>query len=162
VRNGISISDAPHAASAAILAGLADLRVVLDAGGRGAEDDGVLAVVEGVEQDLDGVGVEQIAVAPVLCHHDPVLFGIETNDADIDVVVVVSEANLSALRGWAALIRVALSEVACRRNELPKLFVDQAVERGRVLDPHSPGGTLVSLLAEYSDHKGDAGQALGE
>ena len=57
--------------AAAVLSRLADLCVVLDPRRRGAEDERVLPVVKRVEQDLDRVGVEQLAVPAVLRQHNP-------------------------------------------------------------------------------------------
>ena len=90
----------PGAAAAAILTRLRDLCVVLDAGRSGAEYEGVLPVVEGVEQDLNRVGILHLAVAAVLRHDRILRLGIQAADADVEVPVVVGEAtSVSSVAG---------------------------------------------------------------
>ena len=78
-----------------------DLRIKFNSGRAGSKDKSILIVVEGVEQQEDRIGVPQFGITAVLGDDDIFGLGIETDDAEVEVVVVVPDADLGFFRRGA-------------------------------------------------------------
>ena len=129
------------APASAGLTGLGDLGVVLDAGGGGAEYESVLPVVEGVQQEDDVVRIVFEPVPPVVVDHDLFGPGIETDDADVEVLVVEGDPHLGVLAGRPSFLRILLDEPGGRLYRLPQGFVDPPVQTRRLRNPPGPEGS---------------------
>ncbi len=97
----------------------------------GGEEEGVAAVVEGVDVDLDLVPFAQLGVALQLARADPAVVAVEGPDAEVDPPLVVEDAELGPLGGGIPEVGLTLDEPALRLRELPDLVVEAAVDPGR-------------------------------
>ena len=114
-----AVAGAPAAAAAEPAAALplvGELPVVLDAGRVGAEDEPVLPVQVGVENDLEAVGLVQRRVAPAVRHDDRAGVRGVADNPEVDGVGVVHDADLGAFRGRLALEGTALHEAGGRHR----------------------------------------------
>jgi hypothetical protein len=102
--------------------------VVFDAERISAEHERVLAVVEGIEQDLNRVGVVEAGVAPALADDNAVRRGVETDRRDVEVLAIEEKADLGPFGSRLAVIRFLLNESAERRDGGPDGIVDAAVD----------------------------------
>ena len=102
---------------------------VLHAEGIGAEDEPVLMVVEGVENELDRVRLGEVGVALALRVGDAIGLAVEGDDADVEVLVVEGDPHLGFLRRRLALVGVLLHEVGVGLDPRPDVVVDAAVDR---------------------------------
>ena len=82
---------------------VADLRVVLDPGGVGAEDEAVLLIAVRVEDDLERIHLAETGVAARVGRHDLRRIAVVHQRAHIDRLVVVDDADFGALPRPAAL-----------------------------------------------------------
>ena len=113
-----------------------------------------MIVVEGVEQQEDRIGVPQFGITAVLGDDDIFGLGIETDDAEVEVVVVVPDADLGFFRRGPSLVGVLLGETGRGLNELPQRLVDQSVELGRLGESESTNAP--GLGSTFLGHSRDA------
>ncbi len=88
-------------------------------------------VVIGIEDHRDRVVVLQAAVAPQIRRDDPLGLVVVHDEAEVDVLVVVQQAHLRALRRRRALDRLAHEEIPHDLGGCPDVVVHPAVENGR-------------------------------
>ena len=89
-------------------------------------------VVEGVEDDLDIVLLEQaVRVAAHLGRDDGRRRRVVRVDADVEVPRVVGDADLGPFGGGLAFRGLLLNELPCRRRGGPGRVVQHAVQAGR-------------------------------
>ena len=138
----------PPAASASAAPGVADLAVVLEARRGGAEDEPVLQVVVGVEDDLEGVRVAEPRVPAGVGGDDAVGVAVVEGGADVERVVVEEDADLGALRRRLPLEGVRLDEPGQRLRPLPDLVVQAPVYERRFHGRRGPpdAGAGLALL----------------
>ncbi len=115
--------------AAAALGG--DLAVVLDPGGRGAEDEAVLLVVVGVEDHDHGIGIGDFVVADGLTRDDGVRLGVVGPHGDVDGILVEEDAEFGGFGSGLAVGRLALGEVGEGRGGCPDRVVGDAIDDGR-------------------------------
>ena len=102
---------APPAGGGVVTAGCAlagDLAVVLDPFRIRAEEEGVLAVVEGVEDDLDGVGLVEVAVPAALRDEHPFGLAVEGDDSHVERGLGEEQADFRPLGGRGPVVRFLL------------------------------------------------------
>ena len=125
---------APH--TAAPLAFVGHLPVVLHASRVGAEDEAVLVVDEGIENDLDAVGIVQRRVAAAVGHDDGLRVADVADDAEIKRVVRVDDPYFRAFGGLLPLVRRVLPKPARDRCVgIGRVAQDVAVHHGALFDP---------------------------
>ena len=107
----VARTPAPAAAEpAAALPLVGQLPVVLDPGRVGPEDETVQAVVVGVEDDPEAVGLGQIGVAPAVGRDDRRRVVRVADDAEEQRVLGMDDAHLGPLRGGLPIERTVLHE----------------------------------------------------
>ena len=95
-----------------------------------AEDEGVAVVVIGVEQHREGVVAVERVVAPQLRRADVGGHAVVEHGADVEIRLIVGNANGGALARVAALVWLTLLEAGDDRRLLPDRIVQAAVELG--------------------------------
>ena len=105
-------ADARDEPSSRVLALAHDLAVELDPEGVRPEDEGVLAIVERVEKDLDRVGIREAGIAAALADDDVGGRRVVADDRNIEIAAIDQEPDFSAFGGRLALLRLLLDEGA--------------------------------------------------
>ena len=105
------------------------LAVVLDAEGIGAEHEGVLVVVEGVEHHDNRIRLGQRGVAPRLRDDDLRRVAVKGDDADVDVALADDDADLGPFRGRRPFDRILLREGRIGLDALPDRIIHVPVNR---------------------------------
>ena len=105
-----------------------DLAVIFDADGVRVEKKPVLVVVEGVEDDLNGVRLVQRPIAAAVGDENLARIRVEENDADVERRLIEKKPDLGAFTGGCALDRVLLCEAGIRSDVGPRLFGNSAVD----------------------------------
>ena len=130
---GAALPDAvPGLVAAAALVG--EQRVPHGAQRIGAEEETAAPVVVGVEDELNAVVFVEFVVAAHAVGHQPVGLGVEAAAAQVDILIVVEQAHLSALAGRGSLAGFPLEEIGAGDGLLPDRFVESAVDFGRLGD----------------------------
>ena len=133
------------AAPAAGLAGLPfshHLAVVLDPERIGAEHERVLPIVEGVEQDLDRVGVVEVGVATAFSDDEVAWLGVDVDDADVELLPIHQEPDLGVLAGGLAFVRLLLNEGGEGLRRRPQRVVHASVDDWPLTIRQVPDGQL--------------------
>ena len=153
--------------TAAALAFIGDLSVVLHTRGVGAEDEPVLDVLEGVEDHPEAVRVVERAVAPRVRDDDLRRIAVVAHDPDEQGVAGEDQPHLGALGDRLAFVGLVLLEPGNRRCLLPDRIrkhvpVDRRGFRhgrgagGRTVDRTPRGrGELQGLPKRRGRSKGD-------
>ena len=144
VHGGLGGEDAVPVPVGAVEAFVREERVVLGAERADLEDVAVPAVEIGVEGDDHPVVLADPAAAVEDRPVDPVGFGIEEREPEVERVVVVGDPHLGPLAGGRAVHRVALPEAGDRADLGPERFVEHAVHAGRSLDADRPRFAVLS------------------
>ena len=110
-----------------------DLPVVLDAGGIGAEDEAVLAVAVGVEDDPEAVHVVERRVAARVRDDDGGRLAVVHHRTDVERVPGEDDPDLGPLRRRIALDRQLLEEPIDRRRRGPGRIAQHVAVEGRRL-----------------------------
>ena len=119
---------------------IGDLPVVFHTGRVGAEDEPVLLVQVGVDDDLEAVGVRQGRVAAAVGHDDRLRILNVADHPEIQHVVGVDDLDLGALRRRPALVGLVLTEAGSgHRIHVGRIVEDITVDEGRLLDPPGAG-----------------------
>ena len=109
------------------------------AGGVGAEDEAVLLVLVGVEDDLERIHVAEARVAARVGRDDLRRIGVVHHRADINRLVVVDDADFGGFGRGLPFERLGLDEVGERGRGLPDAIVQHAVDRRRFRRRHRGG-----------------------
>jgi hypothetical protein len=118
--------DVGGGAAAAAFAFVEDLLLELGAKRRGQEHVAVARIVKGVEDDLEVVFVEQaIGIAPHFRSRDRQR-RIRAH-ADVEMALVVKNANLGAIGGRRAFLRLLLEKAIDDGSRLPGGLIEDAV-----------------------------------
>ena len=109
---------------------------------------GVLVIVISIEQNLNRVGVGEAAVAAILGDDDVLGPGIEADDADIKILIVVCKTDIGPFGGGRPFVRLLLDETGGRLDLLPDRLVDEPVQHRRRVDAASAysSASLLALL----------------
>ena len=104
--------------------------------------------MESIEKNLNGVGVGETSVTAILRNDNILWLRIKTYDSDIQVPLVVCEADFRFFRGDRSFVRLLLDETCSRQDLLPDGLTDQAVQYRRRIDALSvyPLAGLLALL----------------
>src|SRR5690606_24912615 len=115
--------------------------VELDRAGGGAENEGVLTVSEGVQDDLECVGFTEVRVTSAFTDDDPVWLPIVEVGSDVEGIGVVNDANLGPLARGAPFHGLVLNEVRQRDGVLPGGVVQSSVDGRSDLDGGGRAGS---------------------
>ena len=92
-----------------------EIMIAARAGGVHREGEPGSAVVQAVEKNLHQIRRSELEVLPQVTDQDAARLGIEANDADVQIVLVVEEPHLGALGRRRAVVRLLLQEVGLAR-----------------------------------------------
>ena len=113
---------------------------VLESHGIGREDEAVLPVAIGIQDDAEAVGVVQWRIAARVGHGQTRGVSIPQHDAEVERVVRIDNPNLGPFGGGGARVRRGLPEVDERIDREPRRVVrDTAIHRRPLGDPDSSG-----------------------
>jgi hypothetical protein len=116
---------------------LRDLLLELRAERRRHEHVAVARIIEGVDDQLEVVLVEEpVGVAAHLGGHDAGGLRVERMDRDQQRAAVIEDADLGPLCGRGAFARLLLRELGEERRPLPDLVVEHPVDTWRLVDVH--------------------------
>ena len=114
------------------------------------EEEGVPAVVEGVEDDREVLVVEDAeVVAPHLRRHHPLRLAVVTAAGDVHGVVVVEDPDLGRFRRRFPFERERLDESAHAGNAVVDGIVEAAVELEGAFEPDGAHGGAAGLVAPH-------------
>ncbi len=109
------------------------LAVVLDTKRIGPEHEGVLPVVERVQEDLHRVAIAEAPVPPALADDEAVGLRVIADDGHVEICLIDEEPHVRPLRGRLPLVGLLLGKRAVGVRGGPDLFVDLPVYCGPVL-----------------------------
>ena len=137
-----------------------DLRVVFHAGRVGAEDEPILLIQIGVQDDLEAVGVPQGRIAAAVCHDDGLRIPDVADHPEVQRVVGVDDPDLGAFRRRLPLVRPVLTKAGGGRHlRVGRIVEDLAIHDGGVLDPPR-AGERETRSGERAHYRVDFGRGL--
>src|SRR5262249_52090510 len=96
-------------------------------------------VMKGIEHHLEHVVAFHVSVAPEFGGNDARRIGIKTSDREVDVMGVVKNPDLGALRSILAFMRVTLAEVGDGLCQAPASFLKKSIDRDWFIGPNCHG-----------------------
>ena len=140
----------------AALALVGYLTVVLQPGGVGPEDETILPIVIGIQNNEESVHVIEVGVAPGIGNDDAVRIAVVADDAKINGAFGVEDSNFRLLRCRLALVWLGLNEVGDDIRLQPNVFVDPTVDHRSLFHGTGKGNANVAGFLPTGTRRGQA------